>query len=80
MPRAAAIRCRSSLQPDRAWRRRQRSGLRLIGMHDRKTVGQVSLRFPIQEGAIVIARTSKRERLEKHDDFYFNGDKRPLDR
>jgi hypothetical protein len=48
-------------------------------MHDRKTVGQVSLRFPIQEGAIVIARTSKRERLEKHDDFYFKRDPAEMD-
>jgi 2,5-diketo-D-gluconate reductase B len=40
--------------------------LRLIGMHHRKTAGQVSLRFLIQEGAIVITRTSKRERLEEN--------------
>ena len=40
--------------------------LRLIGMHHRKTAGQVSLRFLIQEGAIVIPRTSKRERLEEN--------------
>jgi 2,5-diketo-D-gluconate reductase B len=37
--------------------------LRLIGMHHRKTAAQVSLRFLIQEGAIVIPRTSKLERL-----------------
>jgi 2,5-diketo-D-gluconate reductase B len=40
--------------------------LRLIGMHHRKTAGQVSLRFLIQEGAIVIPRTSKIERLEEN--------------
>jgi 2,5-diketo-D-gluconate reductase B len=40
--------------------------LRLIGMHHGKTAGQVSLRFLIQEGAIVIPRTSKRERLEEN--------------
>jgi 2,5-diketo-D-gluconate reductase B len=40
--------------------------LRLIGMHHRKSAGQVSLRFLIQEGAIVIPRTSKRERLEEN--------------
>ncbi len=40
--------------------------LRLIGLHHRKTAGQVSLRFLIQEGAIVIPRTSKRERLEEN--------------
>ena len=40
--------------------------LRLIGMHHRKTAGQVSLRFLIQEGAIVIPRTSKLERLEEN--------------
>jgi diketogulonate reductase-like aldo/keto reductase len=40
--------------------------LRLIGMHHHKTAGQVSLRFLIQEGAIVIPRTSKLERLEEN--------------
>jgi diketogulonate reductase-like aldo/keto reductase len=35
-------------------------------MRHRKTAGQVSLRFLIQEGAIVIPRTSKRERLEEN--------------
>jgi len=40
--------------------------LRLIGMHHRKTAAQVSLRFLIQEGAIVIPRTSKLERLEEN--------------
>src|SRR5580700_2426590 len=40
--------------------------LRLIGMHHRKTASQVSLRFLIQEGAIVIPRTSKLERLEEN--------------
>src|SRR5262245_4178921 len=33
--------------------------LRLIGMHHRKTAAQVSLRFLVQEGAIVIPRTAK---------------------
>ena len=42
------------------------SQLRLIGTHHRKTGGQVSLRFLIQEGAIVIPRTSRRERLEEN--------------
>jgi len=42
------------------------SQLRLIGTHHRKTAGQVSLRFLIQEGAIVIPRTSRRERLEEN--------------
>src|SRR5712691_4222787 len=40
--------------------------LRLIGMHHRKTAGQVSLRFLIQEGAIAIPRTSKPERLKEN--------------
>ncbi len=40
--------------------------LRLIGTHHRKTAGQVSLRFLIQEGAVVIPRTSKLERLEEN--------------
>jgi len=40
--------------------------LRLIGLHHRKTAGQVSLRFLIQEGAIVIPRTSRLERLEEN--------------
>jgi 2,5-diketo-D-gluconate reductase B len=40
--------------------------LRLIGLHHRKSAGQVSLRFLIQEGAIVIPRTSKLERLEEN--------------
>jgi 2,5-diketo-D-gluconate reductase B len=40
--------------------------LRRIGLHHRKTPGQVSLRFLVQEGAIVIPRTSKRERLEEN--------------
>jgi 2,5-diketo-D-gluconate reductase B len=40
--------------------------LRLIGLHHRKTAGQVSLRFLIQEGAIVIPRTAKLERLEEN--------------
>jgi 2,5-diketo-D-gluconate reductase B len=37
-----------------------------IGLHHRKTPGQVSLRFLVQEGAVVIPRTSKRERLEEN--------------
>lgn len=41
-------------------------GLRLIGMHHHKSAGQVSLRFLIQEGAIVIPRTSKLERLAEN--------------
>jgi 2,5-diketo-D-gluconate reductase B len=40
--------------------------LRRIGLHHRKTPGQVSLRFLVQEGAVVIPRTSKRERLEEN--------------
>jgi 2,5-diketo-D-gluconate reductase B len=40
--------------------------LRLIGLHHRKSAGQVSLRFLVQEGAIVIPRTSKLERLEEN--------------
>jgi 2,5-diketo-D-gluconate reductase B len=51
--------------------------LRLIGMHHRKTAGQVCLRFLIQEGAIVIPRTSKIERLEENMnifDFELNAD------
>ena len=40
--------------------------LQLVGMHHRKTAGQVALRFLVQEGAIVIPRTSKRERLEEN--------------
>ena len=37
-----------------------------IGMHHGKTPAQVSLRFLIQEGAIVIPRTSRRERLAEN--------------
>jgi len=40
--------------------------LRLIGTHHHKTAGQVSLRFLIQEGAVVIPRTSKPERLKEN--------------
>jgi 2,5-diketo-D-gluconate reductase B len=40
--------------------------LRLIGMHHRKSAGQVCLRFLVQEGAIVIPRTSKLERLSEN--------------
>jgi diketogulonate reductase-like aldo/keto reductase len=40
--------------------------LRAIGLAHRKTAGQVCLRFLIQEGAIVIPRTSKIERLTEN--------------
>jgi diketogulonate reductase-like aldo/keto reductase len=40
--------------------------LRRIGTHHGKTAAQVSLRFLIQEGAIVIPRTSKLERLKEN--------------
>jgi 2,5-diketo-D-gluconate reductase B len=40
--------------------------LRRIGMHHRKSAGQVSLRFLLQEGAIVIPRTSRIERLAEN--------------
>src|SRR5262245_32908852 len=40
--------------------------LRLIGTRHRKTAGQVSLRFLIQEGAVVIPRTSRPERLKEN--------------
>jgi 2,5-diketo-D-gluconate reductase B len=40
--------------------------LRLIGTYHRKTAGQVSLRFLIQEGAVVIPRTSNLERLKEN--------------
>jgi 2,5-diketo-D-gluconate reductase B len=40
--------------------------LRAIGQRHRKSAGQVCLRFLIQEGAIVIPRTSKRERLAEN--------------
>jgi 2,5-diketo-D-gluconate reductase B len=40
--------------------------LRTIGTHHGKTAAQVSLRFLVQEGAIVIPKTSKRERLEEN--------------
>jgi diketogulonate reductase-like aldo/keto reductase len=39
------------------------AALRTIGNRHGKTGGQVSLRFLIQEGAIVIPRTARRERL-----------------
>ena len=42
------------------------SHLQRIGMHHRKTAGQVCLRFLIQEGAVVIPRTSKPERLKEN--------------
>jgi diketogulonate reductase-like aldo/keto reductase len=40
--------------------------LKTIGLAHRKTAGQVCLRFLIQEGAIVIPRTSKLERLTEN--------------
>jgi 2,5-diketo-D-gluconate reductase B len=40
--------------------------LRLIGLHHRKTAAQVSLRFLVQEGAVVIPRTEKLERLAEN--------------
>jgi 2,5-diketo-D-gluconate reductase B len=40
--------------------------LKTIGQHYRKTAGQVCLRFLVQEGAGVIPRTSKLERLEEN--------------
>jgi 2,5-diketo-D-gluconate reductase B len=40
--------------------------LKRIGKHHRKTPAQVSLRFLVQEGAIVIPRTSRRARLEEN--------------
>jgi diketogulonate reductase-like aldo/keto reductase len=40
--------------------------LKTIGLAHRKTAGQVCLRFLVQEGAIVIPRTSKIERLTEN--------------
>ena len=40
--------------------------LKTIGLAHRKTAGQVCLRFLVQEGAIVIPRTSKVERLSEN--------------
>jgi 2,5-diketo-D-gluconate reductase B len=40
--------------------------LKLIGLHHRKSAAQVCLRFLLQEGAIVIPRTSKVERLSEN--------------
>ncbi len=40
--------------------------LKLIGLHHRKSAAQVSLRFLVQDGAIVIPRTSKLERMEEN--------------
>jgi diketogulonate reductase-like aldo/keto reductase len=40
--------------------------LRAIGLRHRKSAGQVSLRFLVQEGAVVIPRTSKPERLTEN--------------
>ena len=42
------------------------TALKAIGLAHKKTAGQVSLRFLIQEGAIVIPRTSKIERLTEN--------------
>ncbi len=44
--------------------------LALIGMHYRKTAAQVCLRYLLQEGAIVIPRTSKLERLAENFDLF----------
>jgi diketogulonate reductase-like aldo/keto reductase len=44
--------------------------LALVGMHYRKTAAQVCLRFLVQEGAIVIPRTSKLERLTENADIF----------
>jgi 2,5-diketo-D-gluconate reductase B len=40
--------------------------LRTIGLRHRKSAGQVSLRFLVQQGAIVIPRTSRPERLAEN--------------
>src|SRR5262249_44625704 len=40
--------------------------LQRIGAHHGKTASQVSLRFLIQEGAVVIPRTSRLERLKEN--------------
>jgi diketogulonate reductase-like aldo/keto reductase len=40
--------------------------LKTIGMAHKKTAGQVCLRFLVQEGAVVIPRTSKVERLSEN--------------
>jgi diketogulonate reductase-like aldo/keto reductase len=40
--------------------------LQEIGLRHRKSAGQVCLRFLVQEGAIVIPRTSRRERLAEN--------------
>jgi 2,5-diketo-D-gluconate reductase B len=40
--------------------------LQEIGLRHRKSAGQICLRFLVQEGAIVIPRTSKRERLAEN--------------
>src|SRR5215469_2360565 len=44
--------------------------LKTIGMAHRKTAGQVCLRFLVQEGAAVIPRTSKVERLSENMDIF----------
>jgi len=44
--------------------------LATIGLHYRKTAAQVSLRFLLQEGAIVIPRTAKVERLSENLDVF----------
>lgn len=44
--------------------------LETIGRRHGKTAGQVSLRFLVQEGAIVIPRTARRERLKENLDVF----------
>jgi 2,5-diketo-D-gluconate reductase B len=41
-----------------------------IGAHHGKTAGQVSLRFLLQEGAVVIPRTARRERLAENMEIF----------
>ncbi|HVG51973.1 MAG TPA: aldo/keto reductase [Xanthobacteraceae bacterium] len=54
--------------------------LKLVGMHHRKTAAQVSLRYLLQEGAIVIPRTSKIERLSENlEVFDFELDEAEMD-
>jgi 2,5-diketo-D-gluconate reductase B len=54
-----------SQQPDRARPAGNDATLATIGKRHGKTAAQVSLRFLVQEGAIVIPRTERRERLEE---------------
>lgn len=54
--------------------------LRLIGMHHRRTAAQVCLRYLLQEGAIVIPRTAKVERLSENlNVFDFELDEAEMD-